>query len=70
MRVQYESKMYALKTYDFKNNKYVTTNDIELTEDDIQAFVLSKDEFKELKNLKPTIKRKPKSDDETLVLGE
>ena len=58
--VQYKSKTYNCKEYDFKDGVYITTNGLELNEDNIQGFILPLDEFKKLKYGRFTKPKQPK----------
>jgi len=55
--IQYESKTYNCKEYDFKKGEYITVNDMVLKEDEIQAFFLPLKEYHELKKFKEVIKK-------------
>ena len=51
MRIHTNGKTYTLKDYDYKKGLYTTTNDITLRQKEIQTFILSQEEFEELKTL-------------------
>ena len=55
--------MYTLKKYDFKKGEYVTSNDIKLKEEEIDVFILNKEEFGELKEFKTPIKAVKKTEE-------
>ena len=64
MRIQYESKLYGVKDYDIKNGKFTTSNGLELKEDEIQGFILSLEQYKELKEFK-YVKHRVKKEENT-----
>ena len=61
MRIHTNGKTYTIKKYDFKKGKYITSNDVNLEQEEIEAFILTQEEFQELKMLnmpKPVNKNK------------
>jgi len=51
MRIHTNGKTYTIKQYDFKKGEYVTSNGVKLAQEEIEAFILTQDEFQELKVL-------------------
>lgn len=68
MRIQYEGKTYTIKEYNIEKGSYETTNNLKVKEEDIQAFVLTLDEYKELKSFKETVKKTYKKEEKEDVV--
>lgn len=64
MRIQYKGLTYKIKDYNLKSGIYITSNDIELKENEIDGFILELAEFKKIKEFKITKPRKKVIDTE------
>jgi hypothetical protein len=57
MRVQWDGKVYIVESYDIESGIYKFDGK-EIEEKEMQAFILTNEEFVELKNFKATPKKK------------
>jgi len=52
MRAHIKGKGYTIKEYDFKKGTYIASNDIVFKEEEIDTFILTKEDFEKLKKYK------------------
>lgn len=58
MRIQTGGKTYTLKSFDMADDKYELPDGKTLSHEDIDVFILDKEEFKKVLNHKPVTKKK------------
>lgn len=60
MTIQYKGLTYNIKNYDLDKGEYTTSNDILVKEEDVEAFILSLEDFKKIKDYKKPILKQAK----------